>query len=183
MDGRVFQEKATTLFQRSNFALVICFQTGHPRLFGVVFSSTVRLQGSWNMPYLSIKEERNQARQSEEYPLKSFQSECEKVPTDSAPGGIRTRNLLIRGQTLCPIELQGRPPDSFQPSGTAATDLESAADGRNAGRRIGFYRQRRGQTRPCQIPSGRAACSVANRPAGPCAPWRPVSDTPVRPFP
>lgn len=24
-------------FQRSNFALVICFQTGHPRLFGVVF--------------------------------------------------------------------------------------------------------------------------------------------------
>lgn len=72
-------------FQRSNFALVICFQTGHPRLFGVVFSSAVRLQGSWNMPYLSIKEERNQARQSEEYPLKSFQSECEKVSTDSAP--------------------------------------------------------------------------------------------------
>ena len=72
-------------FQRSNFALVICFQTGHPRLFEVVFSSAVRLQGSWNMPYLSIKEERNQARQSEEYPLKSFQSECEKVSTDSAP--------------------------------------------------------------------------------------------------
>lgn len=59
VDGRVVQEKATTLFQRSNFALVICFQTGHPRLFGVVFSSTVRLQGSWNMPYLSMKEERN----------------------------------------------------------------------------------------------------------------------------
>lgn len=37
VDGRVVQEKATTLFQRSNFALVICFQTGHPRLFGVVF--------------------------------------------------------------------------------------------------------------------------------------------------
>lgn len=35
-------------------------------------------------------------------------------------------------------ELQGRPPDSFQPSGTVATDLESAADGRKAGSGLDF---------------------------------------------
>lgn len=80
-----WSRKIDNPFQRSNLVSVIRFQTGHPRWCGVVFSSAVRLRGGWNPSSPSMKEERNQARQSEEYPLKSFQSECEKVPTDSAP--------------------------------------------------------------------------------------------------
>lgn len=56
-------------------------------------------------------------------------------------------------------------------------------DGGNRETGLGFYQQRRGQTGRFRSPSGRAACSVANHPAGPCSPWRPVSDTPVQPLP
>ena len=54
---------------------------------------------------------------------------------------------------------------------------------RESGDWIGFYQQRRGQTRSCQIPSGRAAGSVANHPAGPGSSYRLVSDAIVRSLP
>jgi len=85
VDGRVVQEKSTTLSKGVISHWLSAFKPAIQDYLESFFSSAVRLQGSWNMPYLSIKEERNQARQSEEYPLKSFQSECEKVSTDSAP--------------------------------------------------------------------------------------------------
>ena len=56
-------------------------------------------------------------------------------------------------------------------------------DGGESGDWIGFYQQRRGQTRSCQIPSGRAAGSVANHPAGPGSSYRLVSDAIVRSLP
>ncbi len=48
---------------------------------------------------------------------------------------------------------------------------------------LGFHQQRRGQTRSRQIPSGRAAGSVANHPAGPGPSYRLVSDAIVRSLP
>lgn len=57
------------------------------------------------------------------------------------------------------------------------------ADGGESGDWIGFYQQRRGQTRSRQIPSGRAAGSVANHPAGPGPSYRLVSDAIVRSLP
>lgn len=57
------------------------------------------------------------------------------------------------------------------------------ADGGNRETGLGFYQQRRGQTRSCQIPSGRAAGSVANHPAGPGSSYRLVSDAIVRSLP
>lgn len=56
-------------------------------------------------------------------------------------------------------------------------------DGGESGDWIGFYQQRRGQTRSRQIPSGRAAGSVANHPAGPGPSYRLVSDAIVRSLP
>lgn len=56
-------------------------------------------------------------------------------------------------------------------------------DGGNRETGLGFYQQRRGQTGRFGSPSGRAACSVANHPAGPCSPWRLVSDAIVRSLP
>ena len=56
-------------------------------------------------------------------------------------------------------------------------------DGGNRETGLGFYQQRRGQTRSCQIPSGRAAGSVANHPAGPGSSYRLVSDAIVRSLP
>lgn len=57
------------------------------------------------------------------------------------------------------------------------------ADGGKRETGLGFYQQRRGQTRSCQIPSGRAAGSVANHPAGPGSSYRLVSDAIVRSLP
>lgn len=54
---------------------------------------------------------------------------------------------------------------------------------REAGGWIGFYHQHRGQTRSSEIPSGRAAGSVANHPAGPGSSYRLVSDAIVRSLP
>lgn len=59
VDGRVVQEKATTLFQRSNLHWLSVFKPAIQDYLESFFSSTVRLQGSWNMPYLSMKEDRN----------------------------------------------------------------------------------------------------------------------------
>ena len=54
---------------------------------------------------------------------------------------------------------------------------------RGIGRLDWVYQQRRGQTRSRQIPSGRAAGSVANHPAGPGPSYRLVSDAIVRSLP
>ena len=44
---------------------------------------------------------------------------------------------------------------------------------RESGDWIGFLPATSRTNGKVQIPSGRAACSVANHPAGPCSPWRP----------
>lgn len=59
VDGRVVQEKATTLSKGVISHWLSVFKPAIQDYLESFFSSTVRLQGSWNMPYLSMKEERN----------------------------------------------------------------------------------------------------------------------------
>lgn len=104
----------------------------------------------------------------------------------------RTRDLPLRRRTLYPLSYKGDgtfrslndvrlcravfgmvlidvAPETIA-ARRASSPFTPRGGWKEAGGWIGFYHQHRGQTRSSEIPSGCAACSVANHPAGPCSP-------------
>lgn len=147
-------------------------------------------------PYEARRREREEKKDSTHYDWRSFRA-CPQRESDSWPsapeadalstelqgrGTFRSFNDVRLCRAVFGMVLIDVAPETI--AAKRASSPSVLNDGwRESGDWIGFYQQRRGQTGRFGSPSGRAACSVANHPAGPCSPWRPVSDTPVRPLP